>query len=137
MQIFTNMIYPLRVTIAGMISALTALILLFFFSTIIYFTGAGDLLLRIINLLVRIFAVGVCVFLCMPESKGILYGGISGLVSSIFTQMVFLGISGNFTLFEFLLNTLFCIIFGAIFGIIWVNLKNRAKSTWKMQINSI
>ena len=49
------------------------------------------------------FAVAVCVFLCMPESKGILYGGISGLVSAIFTQMTFLGISGNFTLLEFLI----------------------------------
>lgn len=129
MRIFTNMIYPLKVTVAGMISALSALILIFFFSTIIYFIGASDLLLRIINLLVRIFAVAVCVFLCMPENKGILYGGISGLVSAIFTQLTLFGISGEFTLFEFLLNTIFSIIFGAIFGIIWVNLKNRAKST--------
>ena len=137
MQIFTSIKYPLRVIAAGLISSLTALILLFTFSAIIYFTGASDWLLRVINLLVRIFAVGVCVFLCMPQSKGILYGGIAGLVSAIFMQFTFLALSAKFSVSEFLINGLFCVIFGAIFGIIWVNLKNRAKSTWKMQINSI
>ena len=137
MQIFTSIKYPLRVIAAGLISSLTALILLFTFSAIIYFTGASDWLLRVINLLVRIFAVAVCVFLCMPESKGILYGGIAGLVSAIFMQFTFLALSAKFSVSEFLINGLFCVIFGAIFGIIWVNLKNRAKSTWKMQINSI
>ena len=137
MQIFTSIKYPLRVIAAGLISSLTALILLFTFSAIIYFTGASDWLLRVINLLVRIFAVGVCVFLCMPQSKGILYGGIAGLVSAIFMQFTFLALSAKFSISEFLINGLFCVIFGAIFGIIWVNLKNRAKSTWKMQINSI
>ena len=129
MQIFTSIKYPLRVIAAGLISSLTALILLFTFSAIIYFTGASDWLLRVINLLVRIFAVGVCVFLCMPESKGILYGGIAGLVSAIFMQFTFLALSAKFSVSEFLINGLFCVIFGAIFGIIWVNLKNRAKST--------
>ncbi len=129
MQIFTSIKYPLRVVAAGLISSLTALILLFTFSAIIYFTGASDWLLRVINLLVRIFAVGVCVFLCMPESKGILYGGIAGLVSTIFMQFTFFALSAKFSVSEFLINGLFCVIFGAIFGIIWVNLKNRAKST--------
>lgn len=129
MQIFTSIKYPLRVIAAGLISSLTALILLFTFSAIIYFTGASDWLLRVINLLVRIFAVGVCVFLCMPQSKGILYGGIAGLVSAIFMQFTFLALSAKFSISEFLINGLFCVIFGAIFGIIWVNLKNRAKST--------
>ncbi len=129
MQIFTSIKYPLRVIAAGLISSLTALILLFTFSAIIYFTGASDWLLRVINLLVRIFAVGVCVFLCMPQSKGILYGGIAGLVSAIFMQFTFLALSAKFSVSEFLINGLFCVIFGAIFGIIWVNLKNRAKST--------
>ena len=129
MQIFTSIKYPLRVIAAGLISSLTALILLFTFSAIIYFTGASDLLLRVINLLVRIFAVGICVFLCMPQSKGILYGGIAGLVSAIFMQFTFLALSAKFSVSEFLINGLFCVIFGAIFGIIWVNLKNRAKST--------
>ncbi len=129
MQIFTSIKYPLRVIAAGLISSLTALILLFTFSAIIYFTGASDWLLRVINLLVRIFAVAVCVFLCMPESKGILYGGIAGLVSAIFMQFTFLALSAKFSVSEFLINGLFCVIFGAIFGIIWVNLKNRAKST--------
>ena len=129
MQIFTSIKYPLRVIAAGLISSLTALILLFTFSAIIYFTGASDCLLRVINLLVRIFAVGVCVFLCMPQSKGILYGGIAGLVSAIFMQFTFLALSAKFSVSEFLINGLFCVIFGAIFGIIWVNLKNRAKST--------
>ena len=129
MQIFTSIKYPLRVIAAGLISSLTALILLFTFSAIIYFTGASDWLLRVINLLVRIFAVGVCVFLCMPQSKGILYGSIAGLVSAIFMQFTFLALSAKFSVSEFLINGLFCVIFGAIFGIIWVNLKNRAKST--------
>ena len=129
MQIFTSIKYPLRVIAAGLISSLTALILLFTFSAIIYFTGASDWLLRVINLLVRIFAVAVCVFLCMPERKGILYGGIAGLVSAIFMQFTFLALSAKFSVSEFLINGLFCVIFGAIFGIIWVNLKNRAKST--------
>lgn len=137
MQIFTSIKYPLRVIAAGLISSLTALILLFTFSAIIYFTGASDWLLRVINLLVRIFAVGVCVFLCMPQSKGMLYGSIAGLVSAIFMQFTFLALSAKFSVSEFLINGLFCVIFGAIFGIIWVNLKNRAKSTWKMRINSI
>ncbi|MBE5765262.1 MAG: DUF3792 family protein [Clostridiales bacterium] len=129
MQIFTSIKYPLRVIAAGLISSLTALILLFTFSAIIYFTGASDWLLRVINLLVRIFAVAVCVFLCMPQSKGILYGGIAGLVTAIFMQFTFLALSAKFSVSEFLINGLFCVIFGAIFGIIWVNLKNRAKST--------
>lgn len=129
MQIFTSIKYPLRVIAAGLISSLTALILLFTFSAIIYFTGASDWLLRVINLLVRIFAVGVCVFLCMPQSKGMLYGSIAGLVSAIFMQFTFLALSAKFSVSEFLINGLFCVIFGAIFGIIWVNLKNRAKST--------
>ena len=129
MQIFTSIKYPLRVIAAGLISSLTALILLFTFSAIIYFTGASDWLLRVINLLVRIFAVGVCVFLCMPQSKGILYGSIAGLVSAVFMQFTFLALSAKFSVSEFLINGLFCVIFGTIFGIIWVNLKNRAKST--------
>ena len=88
----------------------------------------SDILLVLI-LAVFVFAVAVCVFLCMPESKGILYGGIAGLVSAIFMQFTFLALSAKFSVSEFLINGLFCVIFGAIFGIIWVNLKNRAKST--------
>ena len=112
MQIFTSIKYPLRVIAAGLISSLTALILLFTFSAIIYFTGASDWLLRVINLLVRIFAVAVCVFLCMPESKGILYGGIAGLVSAIFMQFTFLALSAKFSVSEFLINGLFLISWG-------------------------
>ena len=121
--------YLLRPVISLALSTIVALLLLLFFSVIVYFTGANDFVLKLINFVIRLFSVCVCVFIFAPESKGILIGGVLGVLSFALTQLTFSLLFSGAVLSNFLLNGVFSAIFGAIFGIICVNLKNRAKST--------
>jgi putative membrane protein (TIGR04086 family) len=111
------------------ISALSALVLLLFFSLIIYFTGANTFVLKLINLIIRLVAICVCVFVFAADEKGLLFGGLLGILSYLFQSLAFSLLFGGNAFENFLLNGAFSIAFGAIFGIICVNLKNRAKST--------
>ena len=132
MQLLGGKNYFIRAVTALIISTLSALLLLLFFSVIVYFTGASTAFLKVINLIIRLVSVCICVFAFAPDVKGIVVGGVLGGLSYVLTGLTFTLLFNGNAFANFLLNAIFSIIFGAIFGIICVNLKNRAKSTWKI-----
>ena len=129
MQLVGKKNHFVKLCLSLIISTLLTLVLLLFFSVIIYFTGANSFWLKAVNLIIRLFAVCSCVLIYAPQSKGILSGAILGVLSFASVQLAFAILFKGFKFDNFLMNSLFSVIFGAIFGIICVNLKNRAKST--------
>lgn len=125
MKILTKNNFIIKLLLGVFISVLFALILLTFFSVIITFTGVSQKGLSVINTIIRLLSVGLCVLICVKE-KAILKGSIAGLVTCIFVQLLFFAISGTINIGEFIINSIFCIIFGVIFAIIFVNLKNKS-----------
>ena len=121
--------FPIRLAVSAVLSVTFALLLLMLFSVVAYFTGYNNLVLKIINILIRFLATAFCIILLTGESGAIKNGIIGGLVSSVAVQATFSCISGRLNWGDFALNTVFCIIFGVIFAIIYVNLKNNGKSS--------
>lgn len=117
--------FSLKLFFCVIFSLAFALALLLFFSLIIFFTGANDFLLTLINVVIRLLAIGLCVFLSVDNSGGIFKGGVAGLAVSLGVGILFFILSGEFSWLSFALNTLFGVVFGIIFGIIFVNLKNK------------
>ena len=121
--------YGVRLIVATVCSVAFALILLTLFSIIVYFTGYTSGLLTAIKLIIRLLSVGLCALILVKNTGGLLNGSLAGLLSSIGVQLAFSLISSTFNWGEFAFNLLFCVIFGALFGIIFVNLKNNSKSS--------
>lgn len=121
--------FLIKVVISSLFATLFALVTLLVFSLIASATGASGLFLKIFNLLVRYSAVALAVYLSCDNQKGILKGGLSGVVAGIFVQLLFLIFSKSTTFYNFALNCIFCLIFGAILGIIFANLKKHPNNS--------
>lgn len=117
--------FSLKFLRSVLISLLFALSLLLITSVIYFFTGTTAILLKITNITIHLLAVGVGVFLFSDGQKGLLKGGLSGLVIGLCVEIAFCVIAGQIKWSTFLINTVFCTIFGIIFGIIFANLKNK------------
>ncbi len=118
-----------RLIFSALVSTLFALILLMLFSLVVYFTGGSNGLLIAVNVVIRLFSAGLAALIFVKTQRGLLCGAIAGAFSGIFVQALFSLISLRFNWGSFVLNSLFCALFGGIFGIIFVNLKNNAKSS--------
>ena len=113
-----------RLIYSTLIATFFALVLLLLFSFLASLFGASATLVKVFKVVIRLLSVALSAFLFVKNDKGILCGALSGLSVGVFVQLLFLLFSRSFNLASFLLNCLFCTIFGIFFGIIFVNLKN-------------
>ncbi len=96
------------------------------FGIIVKLTSLSETVIRPINQFIKVVAIFVGCFFSLSGEKGYLKGGISGLLSALFTYLLFCLISsGSFSVAGFFLDLLFGVTVGVIFGILTVNLKSK------------
>ena len=110
-------------------AALVCMCLLLSLSLVASIFGAGEVVLRIFNIIVRIAAVAVFAFFLSDGNRGILKGLLAGAASFLLILALFSIFSGVKSIGALALDLLFSCIFGIIFGIIFANLKNKGDNT--------
>ena len=114
----------------GLFFSLSAsLALLLFFAGVFAIFGASNTVLKIVQIFIRIVAVGVCTFFYSDGKNGIVKGAISGITVFVALTLAFLAISGGIAGGKIWLSFIFSVIFGIIFGIIFANLKKSVNNS--------
>lgn len=109
-----------------LVSLLVTLAGIFLFALILKFVDLDALVIKIVNQIIKILSVlfGVKVCLKGNKSKGLLKGGIIGVLYTVFSYFIFSLLVSSFS---FGLNLLYDILFlglsGVVCGVIFVNSK--------------
>lgn len=106
------------------ISVIFCLVSILIFSFIVKGFGFSSGIIKTVNQFIKSVAIFLGCFLNINGKNGFIKGGLIGLVSSVIMQCFFALIGGSFcSAITFILDAVFCIVIGALFGIISVNAK--------------
>ena len=109
-----------------LVSLLVTLAGIFLFALVLKFVDLNALVIKIVNQIIKILSVlfGVKVCLKGNKSKGLLKGGVIGVLYTVLSYFIFSLLVSNFS---FGLNLLYDILFlglaGVVCGVIFVNSK--------------
>ena len=113
----------------GVMFALGFTIVAVLLLAIVYkFVNISDLLIKIINQIIKIVSIALGVFICLKndKSKGLLKGAIIGAVYTVIAFFVFSILVSTFSFsLSLIYDVLFASIIGLIVGIIFVNIRGK------------
>lgn len=94
------------------------------------FTGGNEMVIRIVNCVIRLAAAGVCAFFAVDGEKGLIKGACAGLATALGVYLLFGIMGGGFAVDGGeVVNWACATVAGALFGIIFVNLKNKGRNS--------
>ena len=106
------------------LSVSVSVILVLVFSLIITFTGLKSSFITPINYVIKLISVTAGVLAFVREGKGALKGIIFGVIYFALSGLTFALVSGSFDLgVQTFLDLAYCVVVGAITGILAVNIK--------------
>ncbi|MBO4572339.1 MAG: TIGR04086 family membrane protein [Clostridia bacterium] len=112
--------------IATLCSAAASVAAVLIFSLVVTLTGLSDSFITPVNYVIRLLSIVFGAFLFAAGEKGILKGALLGLGYFLVTNLVFSLISSNFNVSVALfIELIYCLIVGAIAGVLAVNIKKR------------
>ena len=115
-----------RIVIGIAASAIITLVLLLVLSGVAALIGVGKTTVKIMNIVIRLAASGVCAYIMATGRRALLGGLISSLCAFIGTSFIFFIFSGVPSFASILVNYAFTLAFCVIFSIIFVNFKKTA-----------
>ncbi len=105
------------------ISIATAVVLVLVFAILISAFSIPSSAIKPVNIVIKIIALSLGVFFGVKEEKGALKGCLFGLLFAVFSNLLFLVPVKEFHFdLWLLLDIVFCSVFGAILGVIKLNL---------------
>ncbi|MBQ8726556.1 MAG: TIGR04086 family membrane protein [Clostridia bacterium] len=106
--------------VRGVVTAvLITLIGVLVFSLVLFFTDLGDGVIRPVNQIIKLLAIFFGAFLAVKEDKFFIKGGLIGLLSTLFTFLIFALISGGLSFgWGLLIDLVFGFLMGALSGLI-------------------
>ena len=109
---------------SALLAIIIGLILTFIISIILNFVPISDNILTILNVIIRILSIFCgCLFGFKEKKSGIIKGGISGVIFSLSTLLIFGLINKDLSFaFSSLIDIGLCLAIGAICGILAVNI---------------
>lgn len=108
-----------------MVSLITMLACVLVFAFVIYTASLDSGVIFPVNCFIKVFAVFIGCFFSVRGKRGFIKGGLIGAISIILSYLLFaLFASVSFDVY-FLLDILFALIVGLLFGVITVNVKSK------------
>ena len=105
-------------------SIILTLISILIFALIVKITVFSSTAVKIVNQFIKVISIFLGALLFLKEGKGLIKGGIVGLLYVLIINAIFSLISGKgFTIS--ILEVLLCLVVGVISGIISINLKEK------------
>lgn len=105
-------------------SIILTLISILIFALIVKITVFSSIAVKIVNQFIKVISIFLGALLFLKEGKGLIKGGITGLLYVFLINAIFSLISGKgFTIS--ILEVLLCLVVGVISGIISINLKEK------------
>ncbi len=108
---------------ALLFSVCLTLVSVLLFALIIKLTTFSFTAVKIVNQFIKVISVFLGCFFFIKEGKGLIKGGISGIVYAVTVSLIFSIISGNGVSLSWL-DILLCLFVGIISGIISVNVRS-------------
>ena len=110
---------------ATILSVIVSLITVLIFALVVKLTAFSSVGVKVVNQFIKVASLFLGCFFFLRDDKGLIKGGVTGLLYSFIVNVVFGMISGNGITIG-ILEILYMVIVGAILGIVCVNLKNKA-----------
>ena len=96
------------------------------FALIIKIANLGEGVIKTVNQFIKIVSLFLGASFSIKENKGLIKGLILGGFYALIVSLVFRLLGGGYSTFlSFILDFIFCLLVGAIFGIILINTKNK------------
>ncbi len=118
--------YLLPIIKATLFAICVTLVSILLFALIVKITTFSHLGVKVVNQFIKIVAIFLGCFFFIKEGKGLVKGGVIGLLYWIFINLIFAMISKvkvRFSIIELVL----CLLIGIISGIISVNVKEKGQ----------
>lgn len=113
-QVFRGVITAVLITLVGVL----------LFALVLHLTDLGDGVIRPVNQIIKLLSIFFGVFLSVYEDKFFVKGGLIGLLSTLFTFLIFALISGGAVFgWGFLIDLVFGFLMGSISGLITMRVK--------------
>ena len=110
---------------ATILSVIVSLVMVLIFALVVKLTAFSSVGVKVVNQFIKVASLFLGCFFFLRDDKGLIKGGVTGLLYSFIVNVVFGMISGNGITIG-ILEILYMVIVGAILGIVCVNLKNKA-----------
>ena len=110
---------------ATLLSVIVSLVMVLAFALVVKLTAFSSVAVKVVNQFIKVASLFLGCFFFLSEDKGLIKGGVTGLLYSFIVNVVFGMISGKGITIG-VLEILYMVIVGAILGIICVNLKNKS-----------
>ena len=104
-----------------LISIVASIICVLVFSVVLAFTGGGDLVVKIVNQIIKTFSIFLGCTYSVKREKGLLKGLLTGGIAGIITSLIFGLILSKLSFIAILWDTVFGIVLGCLVGVIMVN----------------
>ena len=112
----------LNYIIAMLVSLLSSVVLVFIFAIILSSVSISSTFIKPINQVIKGISLAIGALIALKGDKGLIKGAVFGAVYSVLSFILFSIIAGSFDFdFHILLDFLFCIVIGALVGVVKVN----------------
>lgn len=120
----------------GFYAFLLCVILILIYALIVKLFSLSTDSLHIGNQIIKVASVSIGSAIGSKPPKAFIKGVISGLFFLMLSTVVFTILGGEFSFKQFLLDILYCVAAGGIFGIIFGNKKKNAED-WEFKVKNI
>ncbi len=107
------------------IALVISLVAILIFSGVVKVCKLSSGVIKAVNQFIKIIALFLGIIFSLKENKGLLKGGLVGIIYGVLIHLVFLIIGGEFEIGKVALDVLFCIAVGCILGALIINLRKK------------